>query len=210
VKNVTGYDLTRLYSGTFGTLAALAEVSLKLSAIDDEVRAFRVNEAALDDLRRLPLDSLVLRTGGVPGLYVRVAGLAATVERLARELARHDPAEMDAAAWDRAIHPPIDGGVIARAAVPPWRERDVASGDAIAYLGTGTVLLHGERTDEDLRPLRERCERLGGALVLERADPSRKRSLGVWGTPRHSPRMTAALKARFDPKGVLAPGRLPA
>lgn len=210
VKNVTGYDLARLYSGTFGTLAVLAEVSLKLSAIDEAVRAFRVDESAYEDLRHLPLDSLVLTTGHTRGLYVRVAGLAAAVERVSRELARYHATEIASVAWDQTVHPSTDAADLTRASVPPWREREVAIGDAMAYLGTGIVFLLGERSDDDLRALRERCERMGGALVLERADPSRKRSLGVWGTPRNAPRITQALKARFDPKGVLAPGRLPA
>jgi glycolate oxidase FAD binding subunit len=32
VKNVTGYDLSKLVSGSFGTLVALTEVTLKISA----------------------------------------------------------------------------------------------------------------------------------------------------------------------------------
>src|SRR4029077_4417322 len=35
VKNVTGYDLTRLWSGTFGTLVAIVELTLKLTAIPE-------------------------------------------------------------------------------------------------------------------------------------------------------------------------------
>ena len=126
------------------------------------------------------------------------------------ELARYHATEIGPVAWDQTVHPPTDAADLVRASVPPWREREVAIGDAIAYLGTGIVFLLGERSDDDLRALRERCERMGGALVLERADPSRKRSLGAWGTPRNAPRIAQALKARFDPKGVLAPGRLPA
>src|SRR5205085_1699000 len=35
VKNVTGYDLTRFWGGTFGTLAAIVELTLKLTAIPE-------------------------------------------------------------------------------------------------------------------------------------------------------------------------------
>src|SRR5207249_4218260 len=128
VKNVTGYDLARLYSGTFGTLAVLAEVSLKLSAIDEAVRAFRVDESAYEDLRHLPLDSLVLTTGHTRGLYVRVAGLAAAVERVSRELARYHATEIASVAWDQTVHPSTDAADLTRASVPPWREREVAIG----------------------------------------------------------------------------------
>src|SRR5439155_549700 len=173
VKNVTGYDLARLYSGTFGTLAVLAEVSLKLSAIDEAVRAFRVDESAYEELRHLPLDSLVLATGHTKGLYARVAGLAAAVERLSRELARYHATEIGPVAWDQTVHPPSDAADLVRASVPPWREREVAIGDAIAYLGTGIVFLLGERSDDDLRALRARCARISiAASPAARARPS--------------------------------------
>jgi glycolate oxidase FAD binding subunit len=211
VKNVTGYDLTRLYSGTFGTLAAIADVSLKLVAVDESVRTFRIEgSGAIDDLRRLPLDSLVLVSGRESALYVRVAGLFAAADRLAREIAKHGASELDPVTWARSVFPSADASFVARASVPPWREREITSGDAIAYVGTGSSFFVGERSDAEIRDLRERCERMGGALVLERADASRKRALGVWGTPRKTARIDLALKTRFDPKGVLAPGRLPA
>jgi len=204
VKNVTGYDLTRLYSGTFGTLAALTEVSLKLASIDEMVRHFRIPLSALDGLRGLPLDGIVL-AGDV---YLRVAGLHASVDRLSREVARQSAREIDAAEWDRVAYPSADDPFIARGSVPPWREREIADARAIAYVGVGLVLFTGKRTADELRTLRQRCEGMGGALVVERADMPLKRMVGVFGTPRGSSRITSALKARFDPRGVLAPGRI--
>jgi FAD/FMN-containing dehydrogenase len=47
--------------------------------------------------------------------------------------------------------------------------------------------------------------------VLERASGDYKRDAGgAWGVPRVPLGIARALKERFDPKGVLAPGRLPA
>ena len=45
--------------------------------------------------------------------------------------------------------------------------------------------------------------------VLERAGINDKRAIGVWGTPRVPAAIAAALKRRFDPRDVLAPGRMP-
>lgn len=49
VKNVSGYDLTKLYIGSCGTLGALAEVSLKLDPVPPSARALSI---ALDDASR--------------------------------------------------------------------------------------------------------------------------------------------------------------
>jgi FAD/FMN-containing dehydrogenase len=47
--------------------------------------------------------------------------------------------------------------------------------------------------------------------VLERASTDYKRDAGgAWGAPRVPLSIARALKDRFDPRGVLAPGRMPA
>jgi FAD/FMN-containing dehydrogenase len=46
--------------------------------------------------------------------------------------------------------------------------------------------------------------------VLERASPEYKRAVGgAWGRARVPLAIARALKERFDPRGVLAPGRMP-
>jgi glycolate oxidase FAD binding subunit len=42
VKNVTGYDMSRLYVGSFGTLAVLAQINLKTIAAPDVMRMFHL------------------------------------------------------------------------------------------------------------------------------------------------------------------------
>src|SRR5207237_7951688 len=99
VKNVPGYDLTRFWSGTFGTLAAIVELTLKLTAVPERTvslvaevdvpAAFRAaNELHASSL---PLDALAVVTGEAVGavgaradaaLVVRLAGPAAGVRRL--------------------------------------------------------------------------------------------------------------------------------
>ena len=186
VKNVTGYDLTRLYSGTFGTLAALVELSLKLVAIDERVCLLVLRDGDVPQLARLagdlraslPLDSLVLATGAAgrgTGLYVRLAGSSAAVERLTREVtARAAFVEVDASELQRVVDVTTRFADVARASVTPGAEFDVMSGDAVAYVGAGSTFIVGERSDDELRTTRERVEANGGALVLERVEPARR------------------------------------
>lgn len=216
VKNVTGFDLARLYSGTYGTLAALAEVSLKLVAVDPHTRTFRrggaVSELARigEALRTLPLDGLALVTHRETALYVRVAGTLPVVDRLTRELGAHGVSEpVSGEIWQRLADVCADTAIVARLALAPGREALLQGGAVIAYLGTGIAFVLDGSVD-DLRALRARCEEQGGALVLERASDAERRALGTWGRSRVPPAIARSLKERFDPHGVLAPGRLPA
>jgi glycolate oxidase FAD binding subunit len=218
VKNVTGYDLTRLYSGSFGTLAALVEVNLKLTAVDERTRVLvmrdrdtsRLGRIALELRAAVPVDSLVLATAE-GALYVRIAGAAAAVERVARDVtSRGAFADVDASELPRTIDRTVSEDLVARLSVAPGGEAALLTGDAIAFVGTGSAFLFGARSDDELRAARERVEANGGALVLERIEPSRRRALGTWGSLRAPATIHAALKQRFDPNGVLAPGRIPA
>lgn len=220
VKNVTGYDLTRLYSGTYGTIAALAEVSLKLIAVDEATVTLSLRDddaARLRDIalraRAHPVEAIVLTVGtpagGGPELHVRLAGSAAAVSRLRADLTRiapfvesaGDPIGRVASGVESSSH-------IARLAVAPGHEADDLRASLIAYIGAGVAFIGGDV--DSLRDRRTSLEASGGALVLERASLEEKRALGVWGRPGVPASIARALKGRFDPRDVLAPGRMPA
>jgi glycolate oxidase FAD binding subunit len=55
--------------------------------------------------------------------------------------------------------------------------------------------------------LRSAAEDLGGALIVERCAPELKERLDVWGAPGDDFGVMSKLKAAWDPKGVLSPGR---
>ena len=220
VKNVTGYDLTRLYSGSYGTLAALAEVSLKLVAVDEASVTLSLRDDDAERLRDIalrvrahPVEAIVLAVGAPAGggaaLHVRLAGSNAAVSRLRADLARLAP-------FVEAADDPIgylargieSSGHIARVATAPGHEADELRPALIAYVGAGVAFTGGDV--ESLRGLRTTVEAAGGAVVLERASLEEKRALGVWGRPRVPASVARALKSRFDPHDVLAPGRMPA
>jgi glycolate oxidase FAD binding subunit len=47
----------------------------------------------------------------------------------------------------------------------------------------------------------------GGYLVVERAEPELKAAVDVWGPLGPELELMRRLKAEFDPKGILNPGR---
>lgn len=230
VKNVTGYDLTRLWSGTFGTLVAIVELTLKLTAIPersvslvaelDVPTAFDAASALYAS--GLPLDALAIATGdavselgarGDAALLVRLTGPAAAVRRLGREI-RQRVRCRDVAndVWDRIAALPLEAKWTARVAWP------AASRPAIQFAGYPAVIYPANSTAYLLRSIdratfgtvRTSLEAVGGIAVLERATAEYKREAGgAWGAPRVPLGIARALKERFDPKGVLAPGRMP-
>ena len=149
----------------------------------------------------------VIREEREASLCVRVAGVAPAVARLVSAIStRGGFVEVDAP-WATIVRPP--GGTLARVSVPPGREAEVVpkAGALLAYPGAGVVYVSANV--DALRALRSRAEAMGGALVLERGTPEEKRALGVWGAVRSGLAVMRALKQRFDPHDVLAPGRLP-
>ncbi len=55
--------------------------------------------------------------------------------------------------------------------------------------------------------LRDLADKLGGALVVEHCPPELKPQLDVWGRPGSHVEILRQVKAVWDPKGVLSPGR---
>jgi glycolate oxidase FAD binding subunit len=230
VKNVTGYDLTRLYSGSYGTLVALAEITLKLMALPERTATLH---ATVTDIRaalrvaaelratHLPLDALAIATGAAAqrsggtraSVLVRVSGPDAAVERVAQAVRERTGAiDTDAAVWHDIASLPAETDQVARAGWPGGHAPPdgVELTDAVVYPGNGIAFLFGPFAPDAFTRMRASLEAADGALVLERADPSFKGAVGgAWGKPRVPLAIARALKDRFDPHGVLAPGRVP-
>lgn len=230
VKNVTGYDMTRLYSGSYGTLVALAEVTLKLVALPERTATLRATVADLREALRLaaelrathlPLDALAVLTGGAAervgdpraSVFIRVAGPDPAVERVTRAVRERSGATpFDTSIWDDIASLPASSDRVARAGWPAGTE--VPSGleltNAVVYPGSGIAFVLSEMTASAFMQMRAALEAAEGALVVERADAAWRRAVGgAWGRPRVPLAIARALKGRFDPHGVLAPGRVP-
>jgi glycolate oxidase FAD binding subunit len=230
VKNATGYDLTRLYSGSYGTLVALAEVTLKLMALPERTATLRATAADLRDALRiaselrathLPLDALAVVTGSAAerfgdartSVFIRIAGPEAAVERVATVVRERSGATpFDARVWDDIGSLPANSDRVVRAGWPAGHDLPFGLDltNAVIYAGSGIAFVLGALDVETFGRMRASLEAADGALVVERADVDFKRAVGgAWGRPRVPLTIARALKERFDPHGVLAPGRVP-
>lgn len=228
VKNVTGYDLTRLYSGSFGTLAVLVELTLKLDPIPERTVTLRADlpdpgmayRAARElTATMLPLDALAVLMGDVDeelcptwtALYLRLAGTDAAVERLRAAVTLTAPfTDASGDVWTRIASLPARSPISLRAVWPPSENIEIYPERAVWYPGVEVMYILDSAVDaEHIRGVRAGLETSGGALVVERAPTEIRRAVGTWGTPRLPLDIARRLRSAFDSNGVLAPGRMP-
>jgi glycolate oxidase FAD binding subunit len=210
MKNVAGYDVSRLMAGSLGTLGVILTVSFKvlprparettLSFCCDEAEAIRrVNEWSG---RPLPLSGASWHDGR---LMLRLSGANSQVQRAAENLAG-DEIIVDSGFWaDLREHQLafFDGDApLWRLSVPPAAGPLELDGDILVDWGGAQRWYRGECPAEEIR---QRATTVLGHATLFR---------GTNDAPRFQPQ-TAALQAlqsrirqAFDPQGLFNPGRL--
>jgi len=223
VKNVTGFDLSKLMAGSWGALALLTTVTvrtgtvpraaatLRLKGLSDD-RAVEAMGAALglplevSGACHLPLDGeTVLRVEGIqPSVDFRIARLAEAL----RSFGAPDilGTEATAGLWRRIGDlAPLAGrpGALWRISVPPAAGAEIAArlGEAPRMLDWAGGLVWTVLAEVCAAEVRALAERLGGHATLVRADAP----AGVAAFHPEPPAL-AALAARvrtaFDPQGV--------
>lgn len=205
VKNVTGYDLHRLATGSLGTLGVIVQVAVKLRPRPQARRRLTVEGDSLElgrvVLQSVPLPAAVIAEPGRVSLWLE--GWPDEVEEqtaAARTVSGAWTVDDDPEPFDPLA---IDGEVVVEAAVAPSRIADLVSGrdDWTALLGVGLVWFRLPGGAESLDGLREAvAEAAGVAPVVKGVG-----GLGDATIPAET--IHRRLKQSFDPAGILAPGR---
>lgn len=211
IKNVAGYDVSRLLAGSLGVLGLILEVSLKLLPLPraEETLQLELSEAAAIETmnrwagRPLPVSATCWHDGV---MSVRLSGAEASVRAGAARIggARISPDRATGFWHDVREH----RAPYFRHAGSLWR---LALPSTTPPVGLGDSLLEwngGQRwlVSTDATRVREVAVEAGGHATLFRA---RERSAAAF-TPLSpsTQRLQRALKQVFDPEGVFNPGRM--
>ncbi len=225
IKNVAGYDLSRLMAGSMGTLGVIIEASLKVlpfAPLEATLNFELEQSAALDALHHwnsqaLPLNaSCWVEDEGKPMLFVRLRGAVAAVESACKRLGGERMNQAAAAEdWEACRQqrlpffrqPPSPGLSLWRLSVPPTTPPlPLPHAQLIEWHGGLRWLWASAEQGEELHAVAQSAN--GHASLFRAADEAQRQNATLQALPAASWRIQRELKRQFDPAGILNPGRL--
>ena len=233
VKNVAGYDLTKLHVGGFGGFGILTEAHLRLRALPraDVTLVSRGSRDALTAAARdlleariapaaLELVSPALAADPDWVLATRFLGVNAAVQAEVRRLPTESgavweqlPADRTAGFWALLARGSLDGPVTFRLGVLAdgldemldLLAHDLDTGVVAAGAASGSLRWTGDAPVERLRATRRAAAAREIPMTLERAPWPVRRALGHFGAYREGiGQLVDRLRGTFDPKQSLS------
>jgi len=213
MKNVAGYDVSRLMTGSLGTLALITEVSFKVlpkPAAEATLVLDMEGGAAVEAFngwagQPLPLSATTWVDGRA---WVRLSGAEAAVAAACKRLGGERVDEATAAAFWHSVreqtHAFFDGDL------PVWRLSIPSVSAPLGLMGERLIEWGGAqrwfRSQEHARHIRDQVSALGGHATLFRGGDRRA---GVFQPlDPVMARLQSRLRQSFDPAGIFNPGRL--
>jgi glycolate oxidase FAD binding subunit len=213
MKNVAGYDVSRLMAGSLGTLGLLLEVSVKVlpRAFRETTLRFDLDEiSALRKLNEwsgqpLPLSASCWHNGV---LALRLSGAQAAVEAAVKSLGGEvvENADQFWLALREQQHPFFDGDA------PLWRLSVPSTASALVLRGGPQLVEWGgaqrwlRAPSEDAESIRKTVSASGGHATLFRGGD---KSVGVFHPLAPAvAKIHERMKAAFDPSNIFNPGRM--
>jgi glycolate oxidase FAD binding subunit len=234
VKNVAGYDLPKLATGSLGTLGVITQAIFRLHPIFAATKTVSFAATSVGEGNKLILaanDSSLVPTGlqlvaGSDG-PIRVdarfegvsAGIDSQVEHLAKLAGTAKEVTAPADGWRReSFWLGGEPALVAKLSVLPTKIEDFCQAVSgvglrwkISVQGYGVGWLRLEGNAQQLRAavstLRARAEAAFGSFVLLHCPPELKGELDPWGSAGDALAVMARIKNQFDPNGTLNPGR---
>ena len=213
MKNVAGFDVSRLIAGSLGTLGVVLEVSLKVLPLPMAETTLRFEKTAADAIalanawagQPLPVSATAWHAGE---LNVRLSGASAAVNAAAAKLGGERVDAALAGSFWREVRD--HGHDFFRTAGPLWRLSIKPTTPPLELPGTQFVEWGGAlrwlAADLDAHAVRAAAAAAGGHATLFRGGD---KSGGVF-QPLPAALMTIHrnLKRAFDPAGIFNPGRM--
>ena len=213
MKNVAGFDVARLLTGSLGTLGVILEVSLKVLPLPvaEATLRFEHSSAAAIALmnawagKPLPISATAFNDGQ---LHVRLSGASAAVSAAAKTLGGERIAVTQAKRFWQDIRDHTHAFFATPG--PLWRLSLKSTAPPLELDGAELVEWGGAlrwlATNADAADLRAAAAANGGYATLFRGGD---KSVGVFHPlPPVLEKIHRNLKQTFDPSGVFNPGRL--
>lgn len=228
MKNVAGYDVSRLVTGAWGTLGLLTEVSLKVLPVAPAEATLRFEYDQATALARLqawgaqplPLNaSRWVPEAGTPGLlYLRLRGAAAAVDAACQGLGGERLGPQACADWTACREQTLPWFAQRPAGHALWRLSVPQSAPVLSLpetIGPPLIEWHGglrwvQAPLAAGEALGSRARAAGGHAQLFRGPADTGPVASPWSAAL-SPALDALharLKHAFDPEGIFNPGRV--
>ncbi|HVT63598.1 MAG TPA: FAD-binding oxidoreductase [Mycobacteriales bacterium] len=219
VKNVAGYDLGKLFTGSFGTLGVIAECTFRLHPRQPAARVVAVATtepgAAFDAVRATGAEPSAAEWDGTT-LTIVFESIASAADEQAQwavdavggQVSSVLPAGFGTRPWDASsvglkVTHRLGGLASALRTIS-----EVMPGARLrAQVGSGVVLVGADSAQlAGLDSLRSPIAELDGQVVVTSASDQVKRDVDVWG-PVRGLAVMQRIKEQFDPDGRMCPGR---
>ena len=215
VKTVAGFDLPKLMCGSLGTLGLIATATFRVHPLPESHATLVARDVAGPGVFALvkamraaqlePAAMVATRAGAVWEIAVRFEGFDAGVRQQREKLRTLGAFEDEGdSVWAAHAGFRTAGDVRVKVAALPSQLEQVASAlpAELRLCWYPTLGLGFAMGPFDFEPARRALAALGGSLTVEAAEAG-----SAFGAPPDSLRVHQSMKARFDPRGLLAPGR---
>ena len=227
VKNVSGYDLNKLFIGSLGTFGLVTRVTIRLRPQDESGAICRATFSGFDDAQKIawqifdgafePTSLRISSTGNAHEIVVRFDGVHASVEAQTARL-KNLSAEFNIENLDDLsrliLLEETPSHVELRAHLPlrlvsEWLQIAQQNGATRTVWDCGLGIVRASFNDvPDIVRLRREAVKRDGFLIVERAPDEVRTPQNVWGETGADFFLMQRLKAKFDAANVCAPGRL--
>ena len=213
MKNVAGYDVSRVLAGSLGTLGLILEVSLKVlpkPAAETTLVLELPESKALESLNRwagqpLPVSASAWHDGE---LRLRLSGSPSGVRAAAQKLGGTAIGSEEADRYWRGLREQTDAFFAGE--TPLWRLSVPSTAHSMQLNGAQLLEWGGAlrwlKSGADAKVIRAAAARAGGHATLFRA---RDKSAGAFAPLAPAvAKLHRELKRSFDPDGLFNPGRM--
>ncbi|MDW3094518.1 MAG: glycolate oxidase subunit GlcE [Gammaproteobacteria bacterium] len=211
MKNVAGYDASRLMCGAFGTLGVLTQISLRVSPKphSEITIAIEINQReALENMNawtqtQLPISATYFNN---EVLYIRIAGLESTTKKAHQEIGGQI-IENSEKFWNDLKNHQTD---FFRTEKPLWRIIIPNTTPGLPINGESCLEWNGGlrwiKSNENTQQIINLCKKMKAQATLFKTNSKTKDCLASINP--NIQKLHLNLKTAFDPKRILNPGRM--